>query len=45
MPAEIEILPTSDRLADCCSVAALREGIETPSPAVDSDDELAEIEI
>jgi hypothetical protein len=32
MPGEIEILPTPDRLADCCTVAALQEGIETPSP-------------
>jgi hypothetical protein len=45
MPARMEILPTPERLADRCSVASLREGIETPSPPVDSDDELAEIEI
>jgi hypothetical protein len=45
MPAEIEILPSPDRLADCCTVAALQEGIETPSPAADCDVELAEIEI
>jgi hypothetical protein len=45
MPAKTEILPTPKRLADRCTVAALPEGIETPSPAVDSDAELAEIEI
>jgi hypothetical protein len=45
MPAEIEILPTPDRLADCCTVAALQEGIETPSPLPDYGAELAEIEI
>jgi hypothetical protein len=45
MPAEIEILPSPDRLADCCTVAALQEGIETPSPAAYCDVELAEIEI
>src|SRR5215469_14304102 len=32
MPTEIEILPSPDRLADCCTVAALQEGIEAPSP-------------
>jgi hypothetical protein len=46
MPAEIEILPTPDRLADCCAVAALQEGIDTPSPPSDSvGAKLAEIEI
>ena len=45
MPTEIEILPSPDRLADCCTVAALREGIEAPSPPADCDAELAEIEI
>jgi len=45
MPAEIEILPTSDRLADCCTVAALQEGMGTPSPRSDCGRELAEIEI
>ena len=32
LPAEIEILPHPDRLAECCTVAGLREGIDTPSP-------------
>jgi len=45
MPAEIEILPTPDRLAEYCTVAALQEGIETPSPLLDYGAELAEIEI
>ena len=45
MPAEIEILPTPERLAGCCSVAALQRGMGTPSPRADSDAELAEIEI
>jgi hypothetical protein len=46
LPSEIEILPHPDRLADCCSVAALQEGIDTPSPPSDSvRAELAEIEI
>ena len=45
LPSEIEILPHPDRLADCCTVAALQEGIDTPSPPAECDDELAEIEI
>jgi hypothetical protein len=45
LPAEIEILPTPDRLAHCCTVAALQEGIDAPSPPADCDAELAEIEI
>jgi len=45
MPAEIEILPSPDRLSDCCTVAALQEGIDTPSPPADCGAELAEIEI
>jgi hypothetical protein len=45
MPAEIEILPTPDRLVDYCAVAALREEIEAPSPQADCDAEPAEIEI
>lgn len=45
MPVGIDILPSPDRLADCCTVAALPEGIEAPSPQADCDAELAEIEI
>ena len=45
MPAEIEILPTSDGLGDCCAVAALQEGIGTPSPRSYGGLELAEVEI
>ena len=45
MPAEIQILPTSDRLAECCAVALLQEGMDTPSPRSECDAELAEIEI
>jgi len=32
MPAELEILPQPDKLADLCSVAVLRAGDDTPSP-------------
>ena len=35
LPAEIEILPHPDRLAECCSVAALGEGFTIPSPSRD----------
>jgi hypothetical protein len=35
LPAEIEILPHPDRLANRCSVAASREGLNTPSPSRD----------
>jgi hypothetical protein len=45
MPGEIEILPHPDRLAGCCRVAALRQGINPPSPPADCEAELAEIEI
>ena len=45
MPTELEILPHPDQLADCCRVAPLQEGIDTPSPHADCDAELAEIEI
>jgi hypothetical protein len=45
LPSEIEILPHPDRLADCCTVAALQEGMDTPLPPADCDAELAEIEI
>jgi len=45
LPSGIEILPHPDRLADCCSVAALQKGIQTPSPQTDCHPELAEIEI
>lgn len=42
LPAEIEILPHPDLLTECCTVAGLREGIDTPSSPADSDAELAE---
>ncbi|MGH7046805.1 MAG: hypothetical protein ACREE2_10530 [Stellaceae bacterium] len=45
LPADTEILPHPDRVAECCSLAPLREGIDAPSPPVDADAELAEIEI
>jgi hypothetical protein len=46
MPSEIEILPHPDRLADHCSVAALSEGYDTPSPrSHDVTDELAEVDV
>jgi hypothetical protein len=32
MPDDAEILPHPARLADCCTVAALQEEIDTPSP-------------
>jgi hypothetical protein len=35
LPADIEILPHPDRLAECCSVAALGEGFTIPSPSRD----------
>jgi hypothetical protein len=38
MPGEIEVLPQPDWLAECCTVAVLREGIDTPSPPFDEDD-------
>ena len=45
LPSNRQILPHPDRLADCCTVAALQEGIDTPSPQADCGVELAEIEI
>jgi MarR family len=45
LPSEIEILPRPHRLAGCCSVAPLQEGIDAPSPEADRGAELAEIEI
>jgi hypothetical protein len=45
LPGEMEILPHWEQLADYCSVAPLKEGIDTPSPPADCDPELAEIEI
>jgi hypothetical protein len=46
LPAEVEILPSPDRLSDYCTVAAWQEGIATPSPpAAECDPEFAEIEI
>jgi len=45
LPGDIEILPHPDKLADCCTVAALQQGIDAPSPQADFDTELAEIEI
>jgi len=38
LPGDTEILPHSDRLARCCSVAALRQGINTSSPPFNEDD-------
>ena len=32
MPADETILPERERLAECCSVAVLTEGINHPSP-------------
>ena len=32
LPADTEILPHPDRVAECCGVAVLREGIGTPTP-------------
>jgi hypothetical protein len=45
MPDDAEILPHPNKLADCCIVAVLPEGIEVPSPQAACDTELAEIEI
>jgi hypothetical protein len=45
LPNAIEILPHPNRLGDCCAVAPLREGFDTPSPPADCDTELVEIEI
>ena len=38
LPGDAEILPHPDRLARCCGVAALREGINTPTPPFNEDD-------
>ena len=38
MPDETEILPHPQRLADCCSVAVLPEGNNTPAPPFGEDD-------
>ena len=45
MPDDAEILPHPDKLANRCTDAAPREGVETPSPPADCNVELAEIEI
>ena len=47
MPAEVEILPHPDRLADCCSVAAVSEGVNAPPPSPEQVDipPFAEVEI
>jgi hypothetical protein len=42
LPDDIEILPSPDKLAECCTVAVLPEGMDTPSPLAYSDAELAE---
>jgi hypothetical protein len=35
MPSDRQILPHPDELAECCTVAALRKGMDTPSPLLD----------
>jgi hypothetical protein len=37
MPSDRQILPHPDELAECCTVAAMREGMDTPSPILDDD--------
>jgi hypothetical protein len=38
LPDDVEILPSVDRLAECCSVAGVQEGVATPPPPVDKDE-------
>jgi hypothetical protein len=46
LPVEMDVLPTPETLtAKCCTVAVLREGIDTTSPLALHAEELAEAEV